>query len=141
MADDGWEEKKEDIEEGVHDFPENAAHWTGEKVRNSPSSIIEMQCILIQNDRSAKPNKSPTTSKKAGTASGTRLRTAGTTPWKISRMPPRTSPNGQARRSGLWNRLVTISGMRMMRVKLRDGVMMTSDCVHELMNLVYKCEV
>lgn len=30
--DDGFEDKKEDIEEGVQDFPENAAHWTGEKV-------------------------------------------------------------------------------------------------------------
>lgn len=33
-ADDGWENKKDDIEEGVEDFPENTAHWTGEKVRH-----------------------------------------------------------------------------------------------------------
>lgn len=32
MIDDGWEEKKENFEEGASDFPENAAHWTGEKV-------------------------------------------------------------------------------------------------------------
>lgn len=42
VADDGWEEKKDDIEEGVHDFPENAAHWTGEKVRYPIPSTIEM---------------------------------------------------------------------------------------------------
>lgn len=29
---DGWEDKKENFEEGAQDFPENAAHWTGEKV-------------------------------------------------------------------------------------------------------------
>lgn len=34
MTDDGWEDKKEGIEEGVKDFPENAANWTGEKVRS-----------------------------------------------------------------------------------------------------------
>ncbi|KAI5300570.1 hypothetical protein KEM55_006540 [Ascosphaera atra] len=28
----GWEEKKDDIEEDVRDLPENAAEWTGEKV-------------------------------------------------------------------------------------------------------------
>lgn len=30
--DDGWENKKDDIEEDAQDFPENAAHWTGDKV-------------------------------------------------------------------------------------------------------------
>ncbi|ODM19966.1 hypothetical protein SI65_04952 [Aspergillus cristatus] len=41
---DGWEEKKDSIEEGVHDFPENAAHWTGEKVGEAeqiPDNIEE----------------------------------------------------------------------------------------------------
>lgn len=126
-ADDGWEDKKDDIEEGVHDFPENAAHWTGEKVRYPTLYYHRIGHRLINIDRSAKPKKSPTTSKKAGTALATRSRTAGTTPWKTSRTLPRTSPNGQVRRSGLWSRLAMILEMRMMRVKLRDGMEMTGD--------------
>ncbi|OJJ79609.1 WW domain-containing protein [Aspergillus glaucus CBS 516.65] len=41
---DGWEDKKDDIQEGVQDFPENAAHWTGEKVGEAeeiPDNIEE----------------------------------------------------------------------------------------------------
>lgn len=32
MVDDGWEDKKESMEEDAKDFPENTANWTGEKV-------------------------------------------------------------------------------------------------------------
>lgn len=41
--DDGWENKKDNFEEGVQDFPENAAHWTGEKVCHMPHHPI---CFL-----------------------------------------------------------------------------------------------
>lgn len=136
MTDDGWEDKKDDIQEGVQDFPENAAHWTGEKVRYPTPQPLKWT-KTNRHARSAKPKKSPTTSKKAGTASETRSRTAGTTPWTMSKTLPRTSPNGQVRRSGLWNHLAMISGMRMMRVRLRDGVRMNGDCLASMRTRIW----
>jgi hypothetical protein len=119
--DDSWEENKEDIKQDVEDFPENAAHWTGEKVCSTLfpflpfySSKILVRVLLTHVSRSVKQKPAGITPRIASSKAGITL-------WRRSRTSPRTLQSGLVKRLGLWNGGVTICTMHMNGERMRAG--------------------
>lgn len=125
-----WDEDKYRMEnkfdngvQDVEDFPDDAARWTGQKVRmpNTFYNCISLELMRVY--RSAKSKASPKTSITTTTKRSTASRISGIMLWMTSKMRPRKRRAGSGIRSVMLTGLEITWTMRMMREGMRAGMM------------------